>query len=881
MDYKLKPKEAYKLLHYGSLALQRASMNGIRVDIDYINENSEYLTKEINEIETKLKKTKFWKEWRESIGDNEPNYNSNPQLKNFLYQVKGYKPFKYTDAGKKELKEKGESDKGSTDEEALKQLKVKELNYILRIRKLTKIRDVYLKNFKNETVRGYMHPFFNLHTARSFRSSSSAINFQNIPSRDKEAMEFTRRPIYPRPGNMLLEVDFASLEVGISACVTEDTEIETTKGVKSIKNIINSVNKNENIYIYGYDTNKNRIAISKVNDGGITRKKAKVWQLKLDNGEIIKATYDHKFLLRSGKYKKLSELEKGDSLMPLYKKKKKSKWSTVYRHVYLNNGKHEKEHNLIAEDVYGIKTNGNSEYVVHHIDGNGCNNSEENLQIISRKEHMQIHSIQGWNNKPLGVRNHWGSTEEGKKYMAYLGANQIWTKKKREELGKRISESIKRRGGHYNENNPMYNKKHSEESKLKISKSKKGQSSWNKGKTKYTDNRLKKQGMKVSESKKGKPGGNKGKKLPPLSKSTKKKLSNALKGRKFSNIQKEKLSNKMTSAWNRKKELGKKEICKVCGKAFFVITESHVRNKHNMSYQDYKKMYNHKVESITFYGYEDVYNIDVEGIHNYATKNGVIIKNCYHQDPTMLSYLREGGDMHADVACQIFFLDKINKESKDQDYLRKATKNSFTFPQFYGDYYKNNATSICQWTGLSYKRFRKGQGMKLDDDYLSDHLIENGIKNYNDLIEHIKEIERDFWENRFPVYKKWKDNIWEFYKENGYVDTYTGFRCGGVMMKNQVTNIQTQATAFHCLLWSFIKLDFLLKDFNTKLIGQIHDSIVFDMNPKEFDEVIQLIKKVTMKDLPNAWKFIIVPLSINAEVTSIDGSWADKKEIKI
>ena len=29
--------------------------------------------------------------------------------------------------------------------------------------------------------------------------------------------------------------------------------------------------------------------------------------------------------------------------------------------------------------------------VVHHIDGNGLNNSIENLQVMSRKEHQALH----------------------------------------------------------------------------------------------------------------------------------------------------------------------------------------------------------------------------------------------------------------------------------------------------------------------------------------------------------------------------------------------------------------------------------------------------------------------------------------------------------
>jgi DNA polymerase-1 len=116
-----------------------------------------------------------------------------------------------------------ESGKGSTDEETLKRLGIPELKYIIQLRKLSKIRDTYLEQFVRETNDdGYMRPSFNLHTVRTHRSSSSNPNFQNIPKRDKEAMEACRRAILPRPGHQLFEADFSALEVMISTCYHKD-----------------------------------------------------------------------------------------------------------------------------------------------------------------------------------------------------------------------------------------------------------------------------------------------------------------------------------------------------------------------------------------------------------------------------------------------------------------------------------------------------------------------------------------------------------------------------------------------------------------------------------------------------------------------------------
>lgn len=49
-------------------------------------------------------------------------------------------------------------------------------------------------------------------------NSADSPNMQNVPKRDKEMMDICRRAIVPRPGNLILEVDFKGVEVSV-ACV--------------------------------------------------------------------------------------------------------------------------------------------------------------------------------------------------------------------------------------------------------------------------------------------------------------------------------------------------------------------------------------------------------------------------------------------------------------------------------------------------------------------------------------------------------------------------------------------------------------------------------------------------------------------------------------
>ena len=67
----------------------------------------------------------------------------------------------------------------------------------------------------------------------------------------------------------------------------------------------------------------------------------------------------------------------------------------------------------------------------------------------------------------------------------------------------------------------------------------------------------------------------------------------------------------------------------------------------------------------------------------------------------------------------------------------------------------------------------------------------------------------------------------------------------------------------------------------TLIVGQIHDSIVSDVYQKELKNYLEIAKQVMTIDVRKHWKWIIIPLSIEAEVAPVNGSWYDKKEVQI
>ena len=447
--------DAYRLFHDGILALARAEREGIRVDVEYSEQKKKHLERKIEYHQKQLEETKLYRQWNH-VYKGKTNIHSNQQLARILYKNMKIEPVKTTETGQ-----------GATDEEALRRLDIPGLDLILSIRKLSKIKNTYLGAFTREQFNGFIHPSFNLHNVRTYRSSSEGPNFQNIPKRDKESMKICRRAILPRPGHMLIEADFSALEVNIS--------------------------------------------------------------------------------------------------------------------------------------------------------------------------------------------------------------------------------------------------------------------------------------------------------------------------------------------------------------------------------------------------------------------------ECYHKDPVMMKYLLDDkSDMHLDMAKQIFIMPDMQKSIPAHAVMRQAAKNGFVFPQFYGDYYGNNAHSLCEWTKLSRGRWKGGQGLELPDgSHISNHFLSKGIKSFDQFTEHMKRVEDDFWNRRFKEYGRWKKKSVQDYRKRGWLKTHTGFTCSGLMRDNEISNYPIQGSAFHCLLFTFIELDKIARQENwkSKLVGQIHDSILLDADPAELGRIKEALQTIVKEILPNAWRWIIVPLEIDVEEYGVDLPW--------
>jgi DNA polymerase I len=273
-----------------------------------------------------------------------------------------------------------------------------------------------------------------------------------------------------------------------------------------------------------------------------------------------------------------------------------------------------------------------------------------------------------------------------------------------------------------------------------------------------------------------------------------------------------------------------------------------------------------------------IVEIDFAGIE-------VRVAACYNKDPVLIDYIRNSPpkDMHRDMAAQLFCC-KPEQVSKD---MRHLGKNQFVFPQFYGSYYLQCAMAIWNMSEL-------GQFKMADGTDVFEHLAEKGIHKLGKcdpesspkigtFEHHVQKVEHDFWNNRFHVYNGWKKKWWSKFQELGYFRMKTGFVCHGLLNRKEVTNYGIQGSAFHCLLWSLIEIQKEIKKrkMKTKLIGQIHDSVLADTHRRERDDYIHMAKQIMTQRLVKHWTWLVVPLEVEAEAAPPGASWFEKEVVAI
>lgn len=176
-------------------------------------------------------------------------------------------------------------------------------------------------------------------------------------------------------------------EGGTQGCFTGDTKVRLVDGRSlTFFQLVEEYERGKQNYVYSVNIERECIEARPIKKVWLTLHDQPLVRVTLDNGEQIKCTPNHLFMLRNGSYVEARDLIAGDSLMPLY-----TKVATAglrgYRLCF--NPFEEKwhyEHRQFAVAVDDVR------YLVHHLDCNPLNNNPDNLIWCSRARHQQLHA---------------------------------------------------------------------------------------------------------------------------------------------------------------------------------------------------------------------------------------------------------------------------------------------------------------------------------------------------------------------------------------------------------------------------------------------------------------------------------------------------------
>lgn len=172
----------------------------------------------------------------------------------------------------------------------------------------------------------------------------------------------------------------------ITGCFSGDTEVMLLDGTNVRMDQLSSVPEDRR-WTYSVDKDGQDVAgqIRDVWSKGVMD--TVIVEVTNKYGETIKyrCTPDHKFLLRSGEWKRADELTAKDSLRSMYTFVANSGYYNGYEHV-----NQQPTHHMVSKSIESLhKVKGQH---LHHSDHNKLNNLPSNLEVLSHSDHFAHHA---------------------------------------------------------------------------------------------------------------------------------------------------------------------------------------------------------------------------------------------------------------------------------------------------------------------------------------------------------------------------------------------------------------------------------------------------------------------------------------------------------
>ncbi len=405
---------------------------------------------------------------------------------------------------------------------------------------------------------------------------------------------------------------------GNFGCFTKDTQVRLTDGRNlSFENLIEEDKIGKKNYTFTV-TKTGKIGIELITRPRMTKCNAKIMKVILDNGQEIRCTLNHKFLLKNGNYIDAQHLKVGTSLMPLYTRLSNVNDTDIpemcgYEMILHPSSLKEWAYVHHLADEHNLK---NNEYIKsdgrvrHHFDFNKLNNNPDNIRRIHWKDHWKLHSdLAASRHKndaeyvekiALGRRAFWSNDENRKRYAERLSQRnkENWQKSDYQEKMRKILSRV----------NKLYIQEHPEKRKeLSIRATKTLRRLW--------QNPAYRQNMRQNIIK-----GNKNHTTNMTGKVKFDKICNhvilaglVLDRNTYEKARIDLYPNKAATNW---------------------VTGLHKYYHSDTDRIRQEIIANHKVRKIVFLNeFEDVYDLTIKGTHNFALAAGVFVHNSIDGDP--------------------------------------------------------------------------------------------------------------------------------------------------------------------------------------------------------------------------------------------------------
>lgn len=177
-------------------------------------------------------------------------------------------------------------------------------------------------------------------------------------------------------------------------CLTYDTKVSQLDGTEvPIGEMVERHDAGQVQWVYSC-TENGKIVPGRVKHARKVSDREHLVRVTLDNGEQVRCTLTHPWMLRDGTYKRAANLKPGDSLMPLYRQHRTiAPGSQEYEQVWQPGRERWEFTHRVVSQAMGFAAGRGS--VIHHgFDGLGHrNNDPRNLHRMTKADHHALHLL--------------------------------------------------------------------------------------------------------------------------------------------------------------------------------------------------------------------------------------------------------------------------------------------------------------------------------------------------------------------------------------------------------------------------------------------------------------------------------------------------------